>query len=122
MPKGPARSLRVADQIQRELAEIIRTELKDPRVAMITLTGVEVTADYAHAKVFYTLMGSAEERAATEVGLKQAGGFLRSQIARRIKLHSIPQLHFIYDASVERGFELSRLIDEAVAGSKEPRS
>jgi ribosome-binding factor A len=122
MPKGPARSLRVADQIQRELAEILRTELKDPRVAMITLTGVEVTADYAHAKVFYTLMGGAEERAATEVGLKQAGGFLRSQIARRIKLHSIPQLHFIYDASVERGFELSRLIDEAVAGSKEPRS
>jgi len=121
MPKGHARSLRVADQIQRELAEIIRTELKDPRVAMITLTGVEVTADYSHAKVFYTLMGSAEQRAETEVGLKQAGGFLRSQIARRIKLHSIPQLHFLYDASVERGFELSRLIDEAVAGSKEPR-
>ena len=122
MPKGPARMLRVADQIQRELADIIRTELKDPRVAMITLTGVEVTADYAHAKVFYTLMGSAEQRAETEVGLKQAGGFLRSQLARRIKLHSIPQLHFVYDASVERGFELSRLIDEAVAGSKEPRS
>jgi ribosome-binding factor A len=122
MPKSHARSLRVADQIQRELAEIIRTELKDPRVAMITLTGVEVTADYAHAKVFYTLMGSAEQRAETETGLKQAGGFLRSQIARRIKLHSIPQLHFVYDASVERGFELSRLIDEAVAGSKEPRS
>jgi len=121
MPKGPARSLRVADQIQRELAEILRTELKDPRVAMITLTGVEVTNDYAHAKVFYTLMGGAEERAATEVGLKQAGGFLRSQIARRIKLHSIPQLHFIYDASVERGFELSRLIDEAIADSKDPR-
>jgi ribosome-binding factor A len=122
MPKGPARSLRVADQIQRELAEILRTELKDPRVAMITLTGVEVTADYAHAKVFYTLMGSAEQRAETAVGLKQAGGFLRSQLARRIKLHSIPQLHFVYDASVERGFELSRLIDEAVADSKEPRS
>jgi ribosome-binding factor A len=122
MPKGPARSLRVADQIQRELAEIIRTELKDPRVAMITLTGVEVTADYSHAKVFYTLMGDAAQRADTEAGLKQAGGFLRSQIARRIKLHSIPQLHFIYDASVERGFELSRLIDEAVADSKEPHS
>ncbi len=122
MPKGPARSLRVADQIQRELAEIIRTELKDPRVAMITLTGVEVTADYSHAKVFYTLMGGAAQRAETEAGLKQAGGFLRSQIARRIKLHSIPQLHFIYDASVERGFELSRLIDEAVADSKEPKS
>ena len=122
MPKGPARSLRVADQIQRELAEILRTELKDPRVAMITLTGVEVTSDYSHAKVFYTLMGNAEQRAETEVCLKQAGGFLRSQIARRIKLHSIPQLHFVYDASVERGFELSRLIDEAVADSKEPKS
>ena len=122
MQKGPARSLRVADQIQRELAEILRTELKDPRVAMITLTGVEVTADYSHAKVFYTLMGNAEQRAETEAGLKQAGGFLRSQIARRIKLHSIPQLHFVYDESVERGFALSRLIDEAVAGSKEPRS
>ena len=122
MPKGPASSLRVADQIQRELAEIIRTELKDPRVAMITLTGVEVTADYSHAKVFYTLMGGAEQREETAVGLKQAGGFLRSQIARRIKLHSIPQLHFVYDASVERGFELSRLIDEAVADSKEPKS
>jgi ribosome-binding factor A len=122
MPKGPARSLRVADQIQRELAEIIRTELKDPRVAMITLTGVEVTADYAHAKVFYTLMGTAEQRTETEAGLKKAGGFLRSQIAHRIKLHTAPQLHFVYDASVERGFELSRLIDEAVAGSKEPKS
>ena len=120
MPKGPARSLRVADQIQRELAEIIRTELKDPRVAMITLTGVEVTADYAHAKVFYTLMGGAEQRTDTEAGLKQAAGFLRSQIARRIKLHSTPQLHFVYDASVERGFELSRLIDAAVADSKAP--
>ena len=121
MLKGPARSLRVADQIQRELAEIIRTELKDPRVAMITLTGVEVTADYSHAKVFYTLMGGAAQRAETEAGLKQAGGFLRSQIARRIKLHSIPQLHFGYDTSVERGFDLSLLIDEAVADSKEPK-
>ena len=122
MPKGPARSLRVAEQIQRELAEIIRTELKDPRVAMITLTGVEVTADYAHARVFFTLMGSARQRVETEAGLTQAGGFLRSQIARRIKLHTIPQLHFVYDASVERGFQLSRLIDEAVADSKAPRS
>ena len=122
MPKGPARSLRVAEQVQRELAEILRTELKDPRVAMITLTGVEVTPDYAHAKVFYTLMGSVEQRVETEAGLKRAGGFLRSLLARRIKLHTIPQLHFVYDASVERGFELSRLIDEAVASGKETPS
>ena len=120
MPKGPARNLRVADQIQRELAEIVRTELKDPRVAMITLTGVEVSPDYAHAKVFYTMMGDDDRREETGAGLKQASGFLRSQLARRIKLHNIPQLHFVYDASVERGFELSRLIDAAVAGRKEP--
>ena len=119
MPRGHARSLRVADQIQRELAQILRGELKDPRVAMITLTDVEVSADCAHAKVFYTMMGSAEQRAETEVGLRQAGGFLRSQLARRIKLHSMPQLHFVYDASVERGFELSRLIDQALAEDKE---
>lgn len=122
MPKGPARSLRVAEQIRRELAELLRTELKDPRVVMITLTGVEVTHDYAHAKVFYTLMGSTAQRAETEAGLKQAGGFLRSQLARRIKLRSMPQLHFVYDASVERGFELSQLIDEAVAGGKDRSS
>src|SRR4030067_3034132 len=104
MPKGPARSLRVADQTQRELAEIIRTELKDPRVAMTTLTGVEVTADYAHAKVFYTLMGTAEQRAETEAGLKQAGGVLRSQNARRIKTPSKTQMHFIYSPFGAAGF------------------
>jgi ribosome-binding factor A len=118
MPKNATpRALRVADQVQRELAELIRTELKDPRVAMITLTGVEVTPDYAHAKVFYTLRGDAAKRADTETGLAKAAGFLRSQIARRIKIHTIPQLHFVYDASVERGFELSKLIDEAVGSS-----
>ena len=115
VPKQSQRCLRVADQVQRELAELIRTELKDPRVAMITLTGVEVTPDYSHAKVFYTLMGDENQRADTEAGLGRAAGFLRSQIARRIKIHTIPQLHFVYDASVERGFVLSRLIDEAVA-------
>ena len=122
MPRDFPRSRRIAEQVQRELSDIIRLELKDPRVAMITLTGVEVTHDYAHAKVFYTLMGSTAQRVETEAGLKQAGGFLRSQLGRRIRLHSIPQLHFVYDASVERGFELSRLIDQAVADSKEPRS
>jgi len=119
MHKGHARSLRIADQIQRELAQILRSELKDPRVAMITLTDVEVSTDCTHAKVFYTMMGGAEQRAETEIGLRQACGFLRSQLARRIKLRSIPELHFAYDASVERGFELSRLIDQTLADDKE---
>jgi ribosome-binding factor A len=113
-----ARQRRVADQIQRELAEIIRGELKDPRVGMITLTGVEVSPDLAHAKVFFTTLAGEPQREETLAGLKRAAGFLRSELGHRIKIHSTPELHFFYDASVERGMRLSQLIDDAVAGAK----
>ena len=118
MPKGPARSLRVADQIQRELAEIIRTELKDPRVAMITLTGVEVTADYAHAKVFYTSLADPASNELIDQGLKHSASFLRRELGRRIRIHHIPELHFVFDPSVQEGARLSKLIDEAVESDK----
>ena len=112
MPKDFARTDRVAGQIQRELAELLRLEVKDPRVRMVTLTGVEVARDYSHAKVFYTtLTGESRE---VQQGLEHAAGFLRSQIAGRMKLRVTPQLHFVFDASVERGAHLSRLIDDAV--------
>ncbi len=114
MPRDHSRTLRIAEQIQRELAELIRLELKDPRVGMVTLTDVEVTADYAHAKVFFTLLGTDDQIAAATAGLNHAAGFLRHELGQRIKLRGIPQLHFIYDESVERGVRLSRLIDEAV--------
>ena len=114
MPRDHSRTLRIAEQIQRELAELIRLELKDPRVGMVTLTDVEVTADYAHAKVFFTTLGTGEQIVAATAGLNHAAGFLRHQLGQRIKLRGIPQLHFIYDESVERGVRLSRLIDEAV--------
>ena len=118
MPRDFSRTLRVAEQIQRELAELIRLEVKDPRVGMVTLIDVEVAADYGHAKVFFTLMGDpAQIEAATE-GLNRASGFLRRELARRIKLRTIPQLHFCFDESVERGMRLSRLIDAAVGGDK----
>lgn len=118
MPKDFSRTQRVADQIQRELAVLIQNEVMDPRVGMITLTGVEVTRDYACARIFYTLLSSSENipeniQLAGE-GLKRAGGFLRSQLAGRIRLRIVPQLQFVYDESVERGIYLSRLIDEAV--------
>ncbi len=116
MPKDYPRSRRVAEQIQRELSEIIRLELKDPRVGMITLTDVEVTQDYAHAKVFYTSLGAATDNANIQKALEHASGFLRSEIAHRIRMRTVPQLHFEYDASVERGVRLSNLIDEAVGG------
>jgi ribosome-binding factor A len=121
MPKDFPRTLRVADQIQRELAELIRLEVKDPRVGMVTLTGVEVTSDYTHAKVFFTLLGTAAQQDAALRGLSSSAGFLRGQIGRRIKLHTIPELHFVFDESVERGDRLSQLIARAVESSHPPR-
>ena len=115
---NPQRLRRIADQIQRELSDILRNELKDPRVGMITLTGVEVSPDVAHARVFFTTLGDSAALAATEEGLRRAAGFARSALGRRMKLHNIPELHFEYDASVERGFRLSKLIDEAVSEKK----
>ena len=114
MPRDYSRTLRVAEQIQRELAELIRLEVKDPRVGMVTLTDVEVAPDYAHAKVFFTLLGDTAQIAAAEAGLNHAAGFLRHELGRRVKLRGIPQLHFVYDDSVERGVRLSQLIDQAV--------
>jgi ribosome-binding factor A len=108
------RRRRVEEQIQRELSEIIRLELRDPAVGLITITGVEVSPDLAHAKVFFTRMGAAEEQSAAIAGLKRASVFLRSLLGRRIRLHSTPSLNFIFDQSVERGIRLSGLIDEAV--------
>ncbi len=118
MPKDYSRTLRVADQIQRELADLIQHEIKDPRVGQVNITGVEVTRDYSHAKVFYTTLASKEENFLVENGLEHAKGFLRSNLSHRMKLRITPQLHFIYDESVERGVRLSKLIDEAVAQDK----
>ena len=114
MPKDYPRSRRIAEQIQRELAEIIRLELKDPRVGMITLTDVEVTLDYSHAKIFFTRLGEQADNANILKALEHASGFLRSELAHRMRLRIVPQLHFEYDESVERGVRLSNLIDEAV--------
>ncbi|HEY6898764.1 MAG TPA: 30S ribosome-binding factor RbfA [Rhodocyclaceae bacterium] len=112
--RGFSRSDRVVEQIRRELAELIRLELKDPRVGMVSLTAVEITPDYAHAKIFYTSLADAAQRAEIERGLKRSAGFLRRELGKRVRIHHTPELHFVYDASVERGTELSRLIDEAV--------
>lgn len=115
MPRDHPRSRRVAEQIQRELADLIRLEVKDPRVGMITLTEVEVSRDLSHAKVYFTLLGDAERLAETEDGLARAAGFLRSELSHRLQLRTVPELHFAHDASVERGMRLSQLIDRAVA-------
>ncbi|HEX5802264.1 MAG TPA: 30S ribosome-binding factor RbfA [Azospira sp.] len=111
---GFSRKDRVNEQIRRELAELIRTELKDPRVGMISLTEVVVTPDYAHAKVFFSTLVAGDDKLQEIMhGLKQASGFLRRELGRRIRIHTTPELHFVHDMSLERGADLSRLIDEA---------
>ncbi|MBM3344123.1 MAG: 30S ribosome-binding factor RbfA [Betaproteobacteria bacterium] len=125
MPKDYPRSRRIAEQIQRELSEIIRLELKDPRVGMITLTDVEVTPDIEHAKVFFTRLGAFGEASDNETvtrALQHAAGFLRSELAHRMRLRVVPDLRFEYDESVERGVRLSNLIDAAVASDQPKKS
>jgi len=108
------RRARIADQIQRELAELIRLEVRDPRVGMVTLTGVDLSRDQSHAKVYFTVMGAPSDAEQAREGLQRAAGFLRSSLAHRLTTRSVPELAFAYDESVERGVRLSRLIDEAV--------
>ncbi|MBK9218331.1 MAG: 30S ribosome-binding factor RbfA [Uliginosibacterium sp.] len=119
MPKEFSRSARVAEQIKRELAELIRLEVKDPRVGFISLTDVELTPDYAHAKVFFTSMQGDEGLEAILIGLKRASGFLRRELGRRVRIHTTPELHFVYDRSIVEGNRLSALIDQAVASQQE---
>ena len=112
----PGRGLRVADQIQRDLSVIITAELKDPRVGMITLTEVQVTPDYAHAKVYFTsLRDTPEQIKVTLACLTNAAGFLRMHLGKRLHIHTLPQLHFVHDMSTMNGMAMSKLIDEAMA-------
>ena len=109
----PNRGYRVADQIQRDLSELIARELKDPRVGMVTINAVEVTPDYAHAKVFFSLLtGDPEE--ATQ-GLNAAAGFLRNGLFKRLHIHTVPTLHFVVDRTTERASDMNALIAKAVA-------
>jgi ribosome-binding factor A len=110
LKRGQGRPQKLGDLIQRELSELLQRELRDPRVGMITITGVDVSPDFSHAKVFFTVLEKQRLEDARE-GLRRAAGFLRSRLARRIKLYTTPELRFEYDESVERGDRLSRLIN-----------
>ncbi|MDR2093240.1 MAG: 30S ribosome-binding factor RbfA [Azoarcus sp.] len=114
MPKEYSRGQRVAAQIRRELAGLIQMEVKDPRVGFVSLTDVELTPDYAHAKVFFTAMGGTGDVPGILEGLQRASGFLRRELGKRVRIHTLPELHFHYDRSVEEGSRLSQLIDQTV--------
>lgn len=117
MPSDYPRSHRVADYIQRELSGLIRNELKDPRLSpMLTIASVEVSRDLSIAKIYYSVF-DADEREPSQLALDSASGFLRKQLARRMKTRSVPQLRFYYDDSAERGAQMSALIANAVASN-----
>ena len=109
--RGGDRGIRVADQIQRELAPLISRELRDPRVQLVTLISVEVTPDYAHATVYFSTLSEHADDVAS--ALNEAAGYLRNFLFKRLTIHTVPSLHFRLDHTVARGVELSALIDEA---------
>ena len=107
------RPQKVADLIQRELSDLLRRDVRDPHVGMVTLTSVDVAPDLSHAKVYFTLLDKGKQ-AETTKALQRAAGFLRSQLSHRMNMYTTPALRFVYDESVERGDRLSRLIDSVV--------
>lgn len=115
MMKTFPRTRRVGEQIRRDLAELIRDELRDPRLALISMTAVEVSRDLAYARIYVTLMGDLAERAERVAELNRAAPLLRRELGRRMRIRTVPKLEFRYDEVVERGARLSALIDAAVA-------
>lgn len=137
MAEMSARVQRVADQIQRDLASLIQMEVNDPRVGMVSVTGVDVSRDLAHAKVYVTVLNtltnndSEDDDTLSAPGeldkleieenikaLNKASGYLRSLLAKQLNTRSVPKLHFCYDSSIERGQRLSSLIDDALASDR----
>ena len=112
------RAQRVADQLQRELADLLREHIKDPRVGPVTITAIEVSPDLSHARILFTHFAGQEQAAPAVEALQHAAGYLRSMLSQRLDLYSVPQLHFAYDASIEEGMRLSQLIDDAVAADR----
>ena len=119
MKRPSQRARRVGDQIQRELADLLKNEVKDPRVGPVTVTGVDVSGDLSHATVRFTHLTGKETGKAAAAALARTAGFLRSELSRRLNLYSVPQLSFVYDDSIESGIRMSQLIDEAIASDKQ---
>jgi len=133
-----ARAQRIADQIQREIAVLIQLEVSDPRVGMVSVTGVDVSNDLAYAKIYITVLNSlaGDEQINADTlsepgvldqleieenlkALKKASGFLRTLLSKRLRLRVVPKLQFYYDSSIEQGQRLSDLIDDALAADRE---
>ncbi|PZE22409.1 30S ribosome-binding factor RbfA [Paenibacillus xerothermodurans] len=103
---------RVGEQIKKEISTIIQSELKDPRIGFITVTGVDLTNDLSQAKVFLSVFGTDEQKEETLKALGRSSGFIRSELGRRIRLRKVPELMFRFDASIDYGSKIERLLDQ----------
>lgn len=106
------RAKRAAGEIQKELSQIIQTEMKDPRLGFLSLTDVELSPDLRHAKVFVSVLGTEKEKEVTVDVLQRAAGYLRSELGSRIRLRHVPELVFYQDNSIEHGAKIERLLRE----------
>ena len=118
MPREFSRTQRLGEQLRRELSALIRDEIKDPRLGMVTITDVEVSRDLGHAKVYFTVLPDERQQQSVTV-LNGASGFLRRELGRILSVRAVPHLHFFIDESIERGAHISSLIESAVASDHE---
>ena len=117
MRKNSIKNTRINGEVQKELSQIIRREIKDPRIHMMTsVTGAQVAPDLKTCKVYISVLGTDEEKADTLAGLRSAEGYIRRMLAKNLNLRNTPQLLFVLDESIEHGVAMSRLIDEVASG------
>lgn len=114
MPRDFPRTRRVGEQLQRELATLIRDEIRDPRLGLVSISAVEVSRDFSHAKVFFSTLGTEQEADDSLAVLEGAAGYLRRLLGQSMTLRNVPQLHFKQDHSLADGARLSALIDSAI--------
>lgn len=120
MPKEFSRQLRVADQVQRILAQLIQSNIADPRLGLVNINTVDVSRDYANAKIFVTFVGD-EEKTDVEQSiqiLNNAAGYLRGLLSKELNSRTTPKLKFVYDKTSVEGQRLSRLIDQAITADR----
>lgn len=120
MPKEFSRQVRVADQIQRNLAQLIQTEIADPRVGLVNINGVDVSRDYSNARIYVTFIGDIDESHVDEslAILNKAAGFLRSRLAKSLNSRTTPRLSFVYDKTSIQGQRLNHIINQAVKSGR----
>ena len=114
MGKEFSRNARIAEQMRRNLSEIVRRELKDPRLQFLTITAVDLSGDLSHAKVYFSLLHPDADPGPAAAALERAAGFIRSQLGRSMHIRQTPELHFLHDTSLSEGARITSLVEEAV--------